>query len=125
MSGQKQLRESASGVSPEDIMRKIFLRWVNFKVSSSLLDLRDLFRSENLLPLAEACTGSAVPDAVAKPALPVDHDKNFEAIVKHLATKTRIEWGAAKLSAGLRSKQVREVCGVRRNALLTSDSSAS
>jgi hypothetical protein len=111
MASNKLLRDSTSGVSPEDIMRKIFLRWVNFKLSVNeafkpLLDLRDLFRSENLLPLTEACTGSAVPDAVAKPALPVDHDKNFEAIVKHLATKTSIEWGAAKLSAGLRSKQV-------------------
>ncbi len=119
-SANKLLRESGTGSSPEDIMRKIFLRWANFKLSSNeafkpLLDLRDLFRSENLLLLTEACAGEPVPDAVSKPALPADHDKNFDAVVKQLAARTRIEWGATKLSAGLRSKQVREA-RARENA---------
>ncbi len=103
----KNLRESSSGASPEDIMRKIFLRWANFKLSAKLLDLRDLFRSENLLSLTEACMGGPVPDCIAKPALPADHDANYSAVVTALATKTKIEWGASKLTAGLKAKQVR------------------
>lgn len=72
----------------------------------SFLDLRDMFRSENLLSLAEVCLGGPIPGANSKPSLPADHDGNYEAIVQAVAAKTKVEWGASKLTAGLKAKQL-------------------
>ena len=66
-------------------------------------DLRDLFRSNHLVALAEAATGEEVPGKV-NAAMPHEHETNFEAVVKFVGARTRIEWGEAKMIGGLKGK---------------------
>lgn len=67
--------------------------------------MRDLFRTEALVALAEGCCGEPIPNSIAKPSVR-DHDTNIEAVIRHLGTKTRIEWGEDKLIKGVQSKQL-------------------
>ncbi len=87
----RNLRDSGVGSSPEDIMRKIFLRWINYRMSVArpFLDLRDMFRTENLLALTELCLGAPVSGAIAKPSLPADHDTNYGLKRKKKKKKSR------------------------------------
>ncbi len=86
------------GTSPEDVFRRMNVRWANHRLSCDasgpLVDIRDLFRSENLVQLAESCAGRPIEGANAKPGSQNEHDRNVEAVVTHLATKTELEWGA-------------------------------
>jgi len=91
-------------------MRKCYLNWVNFTLSSNgkpgdLRDLRDLLRTENLVNLAEICCREKIPGAVSTPSVR-EHDRNIEVVIAHLATKTELEWGARKLTLQVQAKQL-------------------
>ncbi len=91
-------------------MRKCYLTWANFTLAdhmkpAGLRDLRDLLRTENLVNLAEICCRESIPGTVANPSVQ-QHDRNIEAVIAHLATKTEIEWGARKLTLQVQAKQL-------------------
>lgn len=82
-------------------MRKMFLRWINFRLQASgleLQDLRDLFRTERLVALTEAVLGEKVEGANPTPRLEGNHDDNISLCVHAIARKTSVEWGAEKVS---------------------------
>jgi hypothetical protein len=91
---------------------QIFLRWINYRCANDsfkpILDLRDLFRTEKLISLAELCLGTPVEGAIRVPSLPADRkrerkkkddflfiftfqdDKNYEVVVNAVASRTAV-----------------------------------
>jgi hypothetical protein len=87
----------------------MFLRWINHKLEGKgvlLHDLRDLFRTENMVLLTEECLGMPVPDANYKPRLETNHADNIERCIHAIAAHTKVEWGEHKLIKGVQSKQL-------------------
>jgi hypothetical protein len=87
-----------NGTSPEDVMRKMFVRWLSSVLERGgqrlqLRDIRDLLRTEILVAVAGLCCGEPIPNASTTPSHH-DHDRNIEAVVLHLASKTEMEWGS-------------------------------
>ncbi len=81
-------------------MRKMFLRWINFRMQGrgvELQDLRDLFRTERLVALTEAVLGEPVAGANPTPRLECNHDENISLCINAIASKTSVEWGADKV----------------------------
>ena len=108
-SGRNSSRISqVSGSSPEEILRKEYTRFFNWKLEGkkmTLLDLRDLTRTENLVALCTELCGRPVPGAVERPSVR-DHDHNIACVVNMLSEETTIEWGAAKLIKGVQDKNM-------------------
>jgi hypothetical protein len=88
----------STGTSPEEVMRKMLVKWLSFTIDVDLRDIRDLLRTEHLVAAAEVCCGRArggrqpIAGTTTTPSVH-EHDKNIEAVVVHLATLTEMEWG--------------------------------